>query len=230
MGGRGGADPVVRRAGGAVAQADPAAGAGQAPVLLPQPARGHRLRGHRRRVVRHHRLRGVCRRAGGDGQPGADVRLRHLLGRPRVREPAVRERLRAVQPVARSRARRGLGGQDREPRLAARAHRVPALARPLARGGRDPLLRLARARLLEQGRPFDAVGARAGLRGDPARGHEHLRHRHLDRTWRRVRGLLRLVRPGGGVRAARRRAVHPGAAVARCSSSTSCRARSRCCA
>ena len=65
----------------------------------------------------------------------------------------------------------------RRRRLPAGADGVPGEAGSLARGDRDPLLRLARARLHEPLGPVDALGPHPGLRRHPARRDEPLRGR-----------------------------------------------------
>ena len=137
----------------------------------------------------------------------------------------------AVQPVARARARRGVGRRARDPRAPPGADGLPVVARPLARGGRDPRLRLGRARLRQPRRPEPPRDPRAALRRDAAHRHERLRHRDVDAPRRRVRRLLQPLLEARAAALARPRPLYRRlAAVGRAAPRPDARARSRCCA
>ena len=152
-------------------------GARERRVLHVPRVAGDPVRAHRHRAVRARRLRGPRGRAGRHREPRADLRLRAVLGRAAAAAGAARRRVRALQPVARGRARGRLGVRPPRRRLPAGADGVPGEAGSLARGDRDPLLRLARARLHEPLGPVDALRPDPGLRRHPARRDEPLRGR-----------------------------------------------------
>ena len=141
---------LVRRAGGAVAEAAaraPGLAAAARRARARQPRRRGRGRRDRRRDPRARARHGLRRAADAAGQLRPHLRLHHLLGRAGVRERAVRRPLPPLQPVAGDRAR-----AVPRPRAAA----LPGAARALARRDRPARLHVDRARLGLGRAPRDA--------------------------------------------------------------------------
>ena len=170
------------------------------------------LRRDRRRAVRDRDLRRLRGRRLGARQPRADVHPDRLLGRPGVRQRAVRRRVPRVQPVARD----------------------PAAGHPAVPRALGPLPRRARAARLHVGRAGLRLGRGAG-RPDHRRGRLHRLHAR-DAGGLRDRGVDRATaRPSPSTstssRACRcgRRATASSACGRRsagCRGWTRCRARS----
>ncbi|CAA9501394.1 MAG: hypothetical protein AVDCRST_MAG69-1911, partial [uncultured Solirubrobacteraceae bacterium] len=196
---------VLRAAGGSLVGAETGADSLATARLAPVTKGGGSDRGRRRDVRRGparsrgprrlHRIRGAHR------QPRPDLRADRLLGRPGLRQRAVRRRLPASEPVARDRPRRRAG--DEGP---ARHGARPPLSRPprlLAGGGGPAGLRLARAGIRLAGAAGAAVGGDRRLQRPHAGRHGGLRRRGLDPPRRGVLGLLRPAGAAVGVRGPR---------------------------
>ena len=181
-------------------------------------------------VFARRRLRGPGRHRVPAGQPGADGRLRRLLGRRPVPLAADRRLVPAVQPVARARPGDGVDRRSALARGADGGVPVSRAARALARRAGDPRLRDLRAVLGDRPRPRAAGDPDAGLRVRAARGPGRLRRRGVVAPRRRVRRLVRAVRDAVGAAPARgrarrccgrrspaRRGCRPARAPSRCS-------------
>ena len=203
LGRRDRAGRLLRRPGGAVADAA-AAAAGLAPAARRgrqaprQPAGRGAVRGGGRRAARRHRPRRVPRPRLGARQPRPHVHPHRRLGRDGVRQRAVRGRLPRVQPVA------------RDP--AARDPRVSGALGPLPGRDRAARVHVGRARVglgRGAGRPDDRGRRLHGLHAGDAGA---VRHRGMDAQRRGVRGLLQPVLAHLGVGDARPRRRAPAAA------------------
>ena len=139
-----------------------------------------------------------------DRQLRADLRVRDLLARAGAGERAVRRRLPRVQPVARDRPGRGVGGAAR-PRAASCRRRSPipsgsGTGRPRPASSRSPSLELVAS---NGDRPENVAIATLVYSAAHVRGDGALRGRGLDRARRGVLGVLQPVLAHVAVRAPR---------------------------
>ena len=227
-------DRVLRRARPSVAGAQ-ARGQG----LLPPPAGGSLLRSRqrrdggvrgpgRRRAAGADHLRRTGRGAVAAGELRPHLHLRDLLGRPGSGQHPVRGRLSRIQPVARDRARRGLGDV---PLRRARCPRRSA-TRTGSAGGPRPLGLFGFAWielvLHERRRPERAGDRGAGLHRDHPARDRVLRHGGVDLARRELLGLLQPVLADLGGRGAGRPARPAPAALRAHAPRSRGRERSRC--
>ena len=146
--------------------------------------------------------------AGGDREPRADGHLRPVLGRAPVSSACCSATSSGCSTRG-GRSARGAAWMAKAVRGdLARAAGVPERARALAGGGRDPRLRLARARLRRPRRARDARDHGPRLRAaSSCWGWALYGDRALVRSRRRVRRLLQPLRAALGVRARGQRAA-----------------------
>ena len=175
---------------------------GRAVPSVDEHGHGRALRHRRRRDARLPPVGGVRRCAEHRRQHRADIRLRRLLGRPRVRKSSLRRRAPTLQPLAGNRARGGVGRQPAARRAARGRPSVPGEAGLLAGGRRALRLRLAgAARVDGHLAPYHRRRGACVLERDLSR-HGYLRGRAVVCPGRGVLRLLRTVRANVACRAA----------------------------
>ncbi|CAA9511814.1 MAG: hypothetical protein AVDCRST_MAG85-2384, partial [uncultured Solirubrobacteraceae bacterium] len=192
---------VVHRAGGPVAQAPPrrhrfgvAAAARAAGGLLRVARAPHRVRDRRGAAAGDRDRRPVHRSGEPDRQLRVEPHLRRVLDRLRRGEPAVRQRLPGVQPVA----------GDRRGAAVPWPEGVSRTARVLARGGRPSRVRAHRAAAERTRRAAQRRHRSRRLHGAHPGRDVALRGAHVGRAGRGVQRLLRPRRPHLDLRGARR--------------------------